>query len=456
MNPAEAIPAPRAPIWWHNLKFWRNPLTFMETLHRDYGDIVAISPKHIFIFSADYNQQALNNAQQFHTVKVPFPTPPNSALARLFTIPGQMNGPENRHQRQIMLTTLHQKYYDRYYQGIVQVITHHLATWRVGQTRDMLPEMNQITLKTPCQAIFDLDPDGEGQQVVKLIEAWGDTLIASNTTLFPFNLKGLPYHHLLRISEQLETEYTRLIQRQRARGLPSEAPLSYLIEQYDEKHLTWAELIGQMNNLFNAGNTSRAAVLAWTLFLISQHPDFLGMVQAELRRNVAGNIPTAAELANLPLLEAAIKETMRLLPPVSWFSRTVMADTQLGDYPIANGTTIICSPFVIQRHPDIYPQPHRFWPERWLTTTPNIYAYLPFGAGPRACVGSNLALFEMKLVLAMILQQYQLTPPAQAVINSTGVMVSMPQAMPLELWPREVPFIKRSVRGNIHESVNLA
>jgi len=133
-----------------------------------------------------------------------------------------------------------------------------------------------------------------------------------------------------------------------------------------------------------------------------------------------------------------------------------MADTQLGDYPIANGTTIICSPFVIQRHPDIYPQPHRFWPERWLTTTPNIYAYLPFGAGPRACVGSNLALFEMKLVLAMILQQYQLTPPAQAVINSTGVMVSMPQAMPLELWPREVPFIKRSVRGNIHESVNLA
>ena len=448
---------PSVPGWVvkHNFNFQRNPLTFMRQLQANYGDIMAITPQHIFVFSPAYTQTLLSQPDVFQTVTVPFPTPAKSALARLFTIPGQMNGPQNKHQRQVMLTSLHKKYYERYYQGIRQVLKRHLACWQIGQSKEMLAEMNTITLKTPCQAIFGLNPEAEGRNFIKLLDAWGQALIAPQTSLWPYKIKGMPYQRLLDVSEALEAEYWHLVEDCRGQGLPTHSPLSYLIQQYDAAQLTQAELIGQINNLFNAGNTSRAAVLAWAMFLLSQYPDYLAQVRAELARTLQSNIPTQAELAHLPLLEACLKETMRLLPPVSWLSRWVIAETELDGYPLPQGATVICSPFVVQRNPEIYPQPDCFWPERWLTTSHDVYAYLPFGAGSRACVGQNLALFEMKLILATLLQRYQLKPQAHTPINSTGVMVSAPQTMPMRLLPRYSPLPQAVIQGNIRQLLTL-
>lgn len=445
----------------HLLSFMRDPIGFMSKLHCEYGEIAALAEgnaEQVFVFAPKYNRQVLGDAERFHTIPVPFPIPEGSALARLFTIPGQMNGSQNRRQRGVMFSALHKRYYQHYRDSVVSLTEKKIASWRIGEQRDLVKEMSTLTFATPCLAIFGLNPEQEGKTIVQLLEEWGDMLLARATTLLPFTLPGLPYRHLLRLSERLEKEYRALIAGKRANGLGADA-LSMLIKLHDEDrtHLSDAELIGQMNNLFNAGNTSRATILTWTLFLLSQHPKALLSVREELssQLKLKGNAPTIEQLNQLPTLEGVIKESMRLLPPINWFSRRAMTSTQLGVYHIPKGAIIICTPFVTHRLPELYPQPNHFLPERWQSIDPDPYSYIPFGAGPRMCVGYHIAMLEMKLILAIILQRYHLTPPAGARIDRTGIMLTAPKEMPMLIGAPDGLFIRNEVQGNIRSLVAL-
>jgi cytochrome P450 len=238
--------------------------------------------------------------------------------------------------------------------------------------------------------------------------------------------------------------------------LTSSDTLDFLINLRDSEpeRLNDDQLLGLINNFFNAGNSSRATIISWTIFLLSQHPHYLQETEAELARTLNGRPPEINELERLPLLRGALQESMRLLPPMNWFPRRTSAPAQLGPYAIPAGSMVICSPFITHRLPEIFPHPDRFMPGRW-TAKLSPYDYMPFGAGPRICPGRDLAMLEMMTVLAMILQRYRLAPPPHARIDRAGMMLSAPRRMPVVVQRPDGPYAARPCRGNINRWIDF-
>lgn len=158
-----------------------------------------------------------------------------------------------------------------------------------------------------------------------------------------------------------------------------------------------------------AGHETTAAALTWTLGLLALHPEARERVQAELDRSISGDRPTPDELDDLVLLDAVIAESMRLMPPAWLLERTASEDDVVQGHAVAAGEQVLMSPYLTHRHPDFWPEPERFRPDRFLAErTKHRLAYLPFGAGPRQCIGGGFATLEIKAVLAAVLHRLDL------------------------------------------------
>jgi cytochrome P450 len=220
--------------------------------------------------------------------------------------------------------------------------------------------------------------------------------------------------------------------------------------------MTDAQLRDEALTLFTAGHETTASTLTWLLFLLSQHPTILADLLDECDGVLQGAAPTLEQLPALPLLERVIKESMRLLPAGLWFIRTARAPFTLGPYDLPAGRHIVFSPAVTHRRPDIYPDPDRFRPARWAQDEPSTYEYLPFGGGPRRCLGATFAMMELKLIVPMILQRYRLALPPGTRVDRGGTVLSFPKGrLTVELHPQDRQFTRTPVRGNIHEWVLL-
>jgi cytochrome P450 len=176
-----------------------------------------------------------------------------------------------------------------------------------------------------------------------------------------------------------------------------------------EGGLSEAALRDEAMTLFLAGHETTALSLTYALRLLAQHPRVRERVRAELASVLGTRPPTMADLPQLRYTRAALDETLRLYPPAWAVGREPREDMVVAGIAIPRGTQVIISPWVLHRDTRFFPDPYRFWPERWLTEpAPPRFAYLPFGAGPRVCIGSHFALAEAALVLAVILQAAEL------------------------------------------------
>nr|WP_246356729.1 cytochrome P450 [Pyxidicoccus fallax] len=152
-----------------------------------------------------------------------------------------------------------------------------------------------------------------------------------------------------------------------------------------------------------------------------------------------GEAPTHEQFAALPLLDAVVKESMRLLSPVAFTARTAAKGATLAGHELPERAEVFISPLVTHRLPELYEHPNRFLPERWLKgEPPSSWAYLPFGAGPHVCVGSSLAALEIRLTLAMLLQRFTLLPPEGARIDHrVQATLSTKAGMPMRVLPKQ-------------------
>ena len=178
--------------------------------------------------------------------------------------------------------------------------------------------------------------------------------------------------------------------------------LSLLIQARDDENrgMTDTELVGQATILFGASFETTASTLTWTVFLLAQHPAIMGELMDELDRVLGGNAPTRDQLAQLSFLDRVIKESMRILPPVPFTIRAADDDAiPMGSLTLSHGTRVICSHFLTHHLPEIYPEPEIFRPDRWRDIDPTQYEYMPFSAGPRACVGAMFAIQVLKISL---------------------------------------------------------
>jgi cytochrome P450 len=170
------------------------------------------------------------------------------------------------------------------------------------------------------------------------------------------------------------------------------------------------ELVGHTGVIFAAGHETSTNALAWTLLLLSQHPDVARDLDDELA-TLGGAPPTVEDLSRLTLLDGVVKESMRLLPPVPLHPRVVAKPSEIGGYSFPAGSEVFLSIFHMHHDPDVFPDAEVFRPRRWETAKPTVYEYNPFSAGPRMCIGASFAMMEIKIILAMLLSRHRLELP---------------------------------------------
>jgi cytochrome P450 len=294
-----------------------------------------------------------------------------------------------------------------------------LARWdrEVGATVDIAREMTRLTYDIISRTVFsneiETPPDVMGEAITTYFEALGridlwDVLPLPRWLPRPAFIKAKPAQKIFR------DEVLRLFERRRARIAAGESVpddlVTRLIKARDPETgapLSDAVVHDNLVTFIGAGHETTANALTWTLFLLSQFPDADARVAAE-----ATDAPDADALARLADTRMILEEAMRLYPPVPFMSREARSRDQIGEVTVAAGTRIIIAPWVLHRHRKLWPDPDMFVPERFAPENRGRiprFAYLPFGAGPRICVGMTFAMQEALLALTMIARRFRLT-----------------------------------------------
>ena len=191
--------------------------------------------------------------------------------------------------------------------------------------------------------------------------------------------------------------------------------------------------------------------------MLAQHPHVLQRLQKELTEQISGEIPQLDELDRLPYLDAVIRESMRVLPASSYSQRITAEPVVLGGLPLNAGNVVIFSQYMTHHRPDLYERPDEFLPERWASINPSPYAYLPFGAGPRMCIGATLAMVEIRTALTMMLKRFAFQIEPQSIINGNVIstMLGPTSSIPARLIPGGCLPTAVPVNGSIHDLLQL-
>jgi cytochrome P450 len=171
------------------------------------------------------------------------------------------------------------------------------------------------------------------------------------------------------------------------------------------------QLRDEVMTLVLAGHETTANALAWTWYLLSKTPDVWERMRAEVTSVLGDRDPTFEDVPKLKYVRQVIEETMRIYPPVWMFGRRALAEDSLRGFRVPAGSLVALSPYLTHRHPDFWPNPEGFDPDRFATeavSKRHKYAYLPFGGGPRICIGNSFAIVEAQIIAAMIAQRWRL------------------------------------------------
>jgi cytochrome P450 len=209
----------------------------------------------------------------------------------------------------------------------------------------------------------------------------------------------------------------------------------------DGSSMTDKQLRDESTTLFGAGHETTANALTWTWYLLSQHPEVEAKLHEELDTVLSGRVPTYADLPNLPYTEMVIKESMRLYPPAWTTSRQTVEEVTINGQPIEKGKIVLLNFWSMHRDPRYFKDPETFDPERFSAERESEipkHAYLPFGAGPRVCIGNAFAMMEARLVLATLAQRYTLLLAPDQVVQPARFFTLRPKyGMQMVIHARE-------------------
>ncbi len=289
--------------------------------------------------------------------------------------------------------------------------------WQDGATLDISQEMMRLTLAIVGKTLFDADVEKEAEEIG---EALTTSMELFDRFTLPFNalLEKIPFSPSVKRFEQakarLDATIYRLIAEHRANGDSGDL-LSMLILAQDTEgdggRMSDLQLRDEAMTIFLAGHETTANALTWTWYLLSQHPEVEKKMQAEIDTVLAGRAANAEDWPKLRYTEMVLAEAMRMYPPAWIMGRRALHDYQIGEYFVPANSIILASPYIMHHDPRYYPDPDRFDPQRWTAEARESrpkFAYFPFGAGPRICIGEQFAWMEGVLLLATLAQKWQL------------------------------------------------
>lgn len=446
------------------LDFARDPTGFLTDLYHQHGKIARVGEGKMsatFTFHPDYTRQILTNPDLFYSFSledIPFPFSNIEVLRSMTTALSLLNGQQHKRQRRLMVPAFHNSYLPVYVDQIRNIVEKYFCTWKQGQVLDVYQEMDLFTILLSMEIFVGMQADEEGRRFAYLFERVLNLLFSPPTFLLPYDFPGFPYHLLRVKGAELERRLKDLIRRRRQKGLEGTDSLSMFLRAQDEDGTMMSddEIVGETVAVFRGGSKTSAGALTWTLFLLTQHPKVYSALMDELTGTLRGEPPMLQQLNQLPLLEGVVKESMRLVPPVLWGVRYGAADFEIGGFQHSKGSSVLYSSYVTHHMPEIYQDPQRFDPSRWERIKPSPYEYFPFNAGPRRCLGAEFAMMELKITLAMLLQQFHFSLVPNQRIDRVGLTGSLPKhGIKMRISPPGGKDDKVFVRGNIHNLVDL-
>jgi cytochrome P450 len=403
-------PGPRLPGALQAVRYSRRPLGFLIDLQRRYGDVFAVSFPFFgrLVYVADptlVKELFTGSPQQFHageanaTVLEPA-LGPNSVLTL-------DEGPHMR-QRKLLLPPFHGERIGRYGSLIREITMRQMERWPIGEPFALRPHTQRITLAVIMRAVFGVDDEERLARLGRLIDDFGSRVNA--VVAFPALQRDLgrwsPWGRFVRARAALDAFIYEEIALRRAEiaagGGDRDDVLSLLLgaRHEDGSPMSDTELRDELVTVIGAGHETTATGLAWAMERVLRTP----LVLAQLRESVAAGEDE--------YLDATIKETLRARPVIVDVARKLTAPVRIGGYEVPAGQFLMAAIAAIHYREDLFPEPHRFSPERFLDGRPDTYAWIPFGGGVRRCTGASFAEFEMRVVLRAFIERADLRAAA--------------------------------------------
>lgn len=333
-------------------------------------------------------------------------------------------------QRRIMAPAFHHRRIAEFVAVMAECAAAMRENW-AGRTEpfDVTADMRGLTLDIINRTMFSTDISGEVGTVRRLM----DLVLARKPSLL--DLLGLPGwlprpdgRVYRQVAAAFDDMVARLLAERRRDGAADRGDLlAMLLAARDPETgegMSDRQLHDEILTIFIAGHETTATALSWTWYLLASHPEAEAALHAEIDRVIGGRLPGFADLADLRWTRMVVEEAMRLYPPAHTILRTAVGEDRIGKVRVPPGATIVIRPYVTHRNPKLWPQPERFDPMRFSPEAGaqrHRFAYLPFGGGPRICIGNGFALAEAQIILATIAQRYRLRIAPGHAVRPTGL-----------------------------------
>jgi cytochrome P450 family 135 len=416
---------PPGPDWSlarSTMTWWRRPLQTLEECRARYGDMFTFRLAHegTWVLVSDpaaVKQIFTGDPRLLHA---------GAANVVLLPVLGEhsvllLDEPEHMAQRKLMLPSFHGKRMQAYQDLMARAAAAEIDHWPTDAPVRMRPRMQAVTLEVILRAVFGVD---EGERLTRLRdELRGALNLLSNqrraifmVLLGPERLRRFPpFRRQMERIDRLLFEEVRL--RRGAGDLPDRDDILSLLLQAsheDGRPMSDRELRDELMTLLVAGHETTATSLSWAIELLARHPAELARLESEL------------EDGGDEYLDAVIKETLRLRPVIALVLRKLVEPMEIGGYLLPAGVSVAPSIYLVHRRPDVYPQPERFRPERFLEQPAGTYTWIPFGGGVRRCLGGAFAEFEMSVVLRELIARRSLTPVGRPEHSVRSTITNVP------------------------------
>ena len=333
-----------------------------------------------------------------------------------------------RAQRRVCQPAFHPGTLPAYGCAVAALTGRMLDGWHPEEPRDVLRDMTGLTLEVIGQTLLGVDFGPLTDEIIGIMATLMECFNARAFGLLPLPPSRREARAVRRLNALVDGLITEGLAAASASG---EKTLLARLHAEPGGTIGAHGLREQVKTFLAAGHDSSSLTLTWAFLRLAAHPEAEARLAAEVQETLGGQAPAPENVPRLPYTQAVIKETLRLYPPLWMAGRQAIRRCEIGGHSVPAGALVVTSPWPVQRQARFFPDPEQFRPERWLgeeTTGLPRCAYFPFGGGPRVCIGQGFAMLESTLILASVVQRFQLTPVGPPEMRPWATMTLRPAA----------------------------